>query len=110
MQDGLNLGQQYSVSNYPTALNPATDGLRNITGRNNGDGTVTIWAVTSTVSASGDQGADPNQLLAITDVLDNTDPSLASYEPFSTIVPPAYGIVLRGVSFTPGTVEHQGHR
>ncbi len=104
MQNGLNLGQQYSVPNYPTALNPATDGLRNITGRNNGDGTVTIWGVTSTVSANGDQGADPNKLVSITDVLDNADPSLAAYEPFTTIRSAGFGEVLRGVSFTPGTV------
>ena len=52
---------------YPTGINaatnlpwaPATDGLRNITGRVNRDGTVSIWAITSTVSGSGDQGADP---------------------------------------------------
>ncbi len=110
MQNGLNLGQQYSVPNYPTALNPATDGLRNITGRNNGDGTVTIWAVTSTISASGDQGADPNKLVSITDVLDNTDPGLAAYEPFTTIQSAGFGEVLRGVSFTPGTVERRGRR
>ena len=42
---------------------PATDGLRNITGKVNPNGTVTIWAVTSTVSGGGDQGADPNQLV-----------------------------------------------
>lgn len=109
MQNGLNLGQQYTVPNYPAALNPATDGLRNITGRNNGDGTVTIWAITSTVSASGDQGADPNKLVAITDVLANTDPELASYEPFATIMSAGYGEVLRGVSFTPGTVHRARH-
>jgi hypothetical protein len=103
MQKGLNLGQPYSVANYPTTLNPATDGLRNITGRVNTDGTVTIWAVTSTISASGDQGADPNKLLMITDVLANTNPALAASETFSDIRDAQYGEVLRGVSFTPGT-------
>src|ERR1700689_968757 len=72
LQDGLNIGVPYSVANYPTTLNPATDGCRNITGRHNHDGTVTIFAVTSTVSASGDQGADPNLLVKVTDVLDAT--------------------------------------
>ena len=38
----------------------------------NSNGTVTIWAVTSTVSANGDQGADPNMLVSITDTLANT--------------------------------------
>jgi hypothetical protein len=62
-------GQPYTILNYPTSLNPATDGLRNIAGKVNADGTVSIWAITSTVSANGDQGADPNQLVAITDML-----------------------------------------
>jgi hypothetical protein len=103
LQNGLKLGQQYSVPNYPTALNPATDGLRNITGRVNTDGTVTLWAVTSTISASGDQGADPNKLVSITDVLANTSPTLAASETFSDIRDAQYGEVLRGVCFTPGT-------
>ena len=76
-QAGLNLGVPYTVTGYPTGNNsvtslpwsPATDGLRNITGRVNGDGTVTIWGVTSTVSGNGDQGADPNKLVMITDNL-----------------------------------------
>ena len=111
MQNGLNLGQPYTIPNYPSNLSPATDGLRNITGRNNGDGTVTIWAVTSTASASQNPGADPNKLVSITDVLSNTDPALASYEPFMTILSAGYGEVLRGVSFTPGTVtQHHGKR
>ena len=98
------------MDKYPTALNPATDGLRNITGRNNGDGTVTVWVITSTISASGDQGADPNKLVSVTDVLDNTDPSITQFEPFTNIYSAAYGEVLRGVSFTPGTLVHHGRR
>src|SRR5690242_15525686 len=43
--------------------------LRNITGRVNGDGTVKIWAITSTVSGNGDAGADPNELVMIKDNL-----------------------------------------
>ena len=64
----------YTVAGYPTGKiqtglpwAPATDGLRNITGHVNCDGTVTIWAITSTVSGNGDQGADPNRLVTITD-------------------------------------------
>ena len=104
LQNGLNLGQQYGVPNYPANLNPATDGLRNITGRVNEDGTVTIWGITSTVSANGDQGADPNQLVMITDVLANTSAAGAAGEQFTTLRTAQYGEVLRGVSFTPGTV------
>lgn len=107
LRNGLNLGTPYAVPNYPTALNPATDGLRNITGRVNGDGTVTVWGVTSTVSTNGDQGADPNKLVAITDVLANTDPSVAATEQFSTLRTAAAGEVFRGVSFAPTVDELQ---
>jgi hypothetical protein len=109
LTSGLNLGQPYTVPGYPTGNNaatslpwaPATDGLRNITGRVNPNGTVTIYAVTSTVSGGGDQGADPNEVVAITDQLAATSP--AQREHFVTVVAPRYDVVLRGVSFTPGT-------
>jgi hypothetical protein len=115
---GLDLGKPYGVADspngdvYPTGNNsgtggsgfpwaPATDGLRNITGTVNGDGTVTIYAITSTISGSGDQGADPNRLVAITDMLSAT--KLPAGEGFTTIKTAGFGEVLRGVSFTPGT-------
>ncbi len=109
LQAGLNLGQPYTVRGYPTGTNsvtglpwsPATDGLRNITGHVNRDGTATIWGITSTVSGSGDQGADPNKLVAITDRLSAT--SLPGSERFQTVKTAQSGEVLRGVSFTPGT-------
>ena len=101
LQKGLNLGTPYSVANYPAALNPATDGLRNITGKVNADGTVTVWGVTSTVSANGDQGADPNKLVMITDVLANTSASAASNEQFAVVKSAAAGEVLRGVALAP---------
>jgi hypothetical protein len=109
LSTGLNLGQPYSVAGYPAGDNaatglpwaPATDGLRNITGRVNPNGTVTIWAVTSTVSGSGDQGADPNKLVAITDKLSAA--ALPAGEQFVTVRSAGYGQVLRGVSVTPGT-------
>jgi hypothetical protein len=106
---GLNLGVPYTVLNYPAGNNPATnlpwspatDGLRNLAGRVNEDGTVSIWAITSTVSGNGDQGADPNKLVSITDNLAAT--SLPAGESFTTIRTAQFGEVLRGVSFTPGT-------
>jgi uncharacterized protein (TIGR03437 family) len=101
LQNGLNLGQQYSIPNYPTSLNPATGGLRNIAGKVNSDGTVTIWAVTSTVSANGDTGADPNMLVSITDTLANTTASGAASEKFTVLRTANAGEVFRGVSFTP---------
>ena len=101
LQNGLNLGQSYSVANYPTAINPATAGLRNITGVLNSNGTVTIYAVTSTVSANGDQGADPNKLVSITDTLANTTAAGATSETFTTLRTAAAGEALRGVAFAP---------
>jgi hypothetical protein len=106
---GLSLGTPYQVPGYPTGDNaatglpwaPATDGLRNIVGRVNPDGTVTIWAVTSTVSGGGDQGADPNKVVAITDHLGAQ--TLPAGESFRTVEAARSGAVLRGVSFTPGT-------
>ena len=104
---GLNLGQPYAVANYPTGINPttgldwapATDGLRNIVGKQNRNGTVTIYAITSTVSGATDQGADPNRLVEITDHLSYTTDSQASGEQFKTIKTALSGAVLRGVSF-----------
>jgi hypothetical protein len=118
LTNGLNLGTPYTVWGYPTGDNPgtantsnpgglpwspATDGLRNLTGQVNPDDTVTIWAITSTVSGSGDQGADPNKLVRITDNLSNTTPAGAANEKFVTLRTARSGEVLRGVSLTPGT-------
>jgi hypothetical protein len=127
IQNGLNLQSTYSVNSspagvnggaagqsYPTGANntqggkggnwaPATDGLRNIVGRANGDGTVTIWATTSTVSGSGDQGADPNQVVAVTDTLSSAGPTAPASDSFSQVMAPTDGVVYRGVSFTPST-------
>jgi hypothetical protein len=110
LQNGLNLGTPYTVSGYPSGNNPATglpwapatDGLRNITGRVNANGTATIWAVTSTVSGNGDQGADPNKLVAVTDTLAATSPDSETFGPVDAA---GSGEVLRGVSFTPGTTS-----
>ncbi len=115
LSTGLNLGLPYAVPGYPAGDNaatglpwaPATDGLRNITGRVNRDGTVTIWGITSTVSGGGDQGADPNQLVAITDQLSAAGPGQAEH--FVTVRSAGSGQVLRGVSFTPAG-GFAGHR
>ena len=109
LQAGLDLGVPYTVQGYPTGNNaatgkpwsPATDGLRNITGRVNRDGSVSIWAITSTVSGSGDQGADPNKLVMITDKLSAA--TLPAGERFVALRTANAGEALRGVSFTPGT-------
>ena len=116
LTSGLNLGTPYTRKGHPAGGNPATglpwapatDGLRNITGRVNRSGTVTIWAITSTVSGSGDQGSDPNKLVAITDQLSATAPG--AREQFWTVKPAGFGQVLRGVSFTPGTDREDNGR
>jgi hypothetical protein len=105
---GLNLGVPYSIASYPQGTNPATklpwapatDGVRNITGTVSGDGKVTLYGITSTVSGNGDQGADPNKLVPSTDSLSATTPGSES---FTTLHSAGFGEVLRGVSFTPGT-------
>jgi hypothetical protein len=107
LQNGLGLGVPYTVAGYPTGVNPATglawapetDGLRNITGVVEHNGFATIYGITSTVSGSGDQGADPNRLVAITDQLSAT--TLPTYESFQTVRSASFGEVLRGVSWTP---------
>jgi hypothetical protein len=120
LQDGLNIGVPYGVANYPAAFNPATDGCRNIAGQVGRDGIVTIYAVTSTVSTSGDQGADPNLLVKVTDRLDATtlpkhdsDRDHDSLGHFVTIRSAKAGEVFRGVALAPedndGHDDHDGH-
>ena len=99
LQNGLGLGVPYSIAGMDPSLYPATDGLRNLTGKVNRDGTVTIFAITSTISNSGDQGADPNRLVAITDRLSDT--SLPAHEYFHVLETAGFGQVLRGVAFAP---------
>jgi hypothetical protein len=104
LQDGLNIGVPYRVEGYPSSLNPATGGCRNITGRDNFDGTVTVFAITSTISANGDTGADPNKLVKVTDRVSDTtlpagDDCLGH---FTTIRRARAREVLRGVAFAPG--------
>jgi hypothetical protein len=116
LQDGLDIGVPYSVANYPTALNPATGGCRNITGRVD-DGRVTIFAVTSTISANVDQGADPNKLVRVTDRLDATTLPTGDgdhdrddrFGRFTTIRAAKAGEVLRGVAFAPAD-RYDDHR
>ena len=118
LKAGLNLGTPYTVPGYPTGLNtgtggsglpyaPATDGLRNIIGTVAGNRVqgynVVIWAVSSTVSGSGDQGADPNKVYVITDRLSNTSAAFGAQETFTNLRNANAGEVLRGISFTPGT-------
>ena len=85
-----------------------TIGLRNLTGSVNKNGTVTLWAATSTSSASGDNGADPNRIVEITDeVTATTLTGKVASETFRTIAGPSYGTVYRGVAYVgSGTQDH----
>jgi hypothetical protein len=77
-------------------------GLRNITGINNGDGTVTIYGITSTIGQTlNDEGADPNQLVSFTDTVAATTLPAQSFTVIETAV---YGDALRGVEYIPGIV------
>lgn len=77
-----------------------TVGLRNLSGRVNGDGTVTLWAITSTSSASGDPGADPNKVVTIVDELRATTlTDRVAAESFRTLAGPTYGTTYRGVAY-----------
>jgi len=110
LQNGLELGTPYTINRYPTGNNaatnlpwaPATDGVRNLTGTADGKGKVTLYAITSTISGSGDQGADPNRLVAITDTLSNATAASAAHEKFTIVRKADFAEVLRGVSFAPG--------
>lgn len=109
INSGLGLGEPYAVSGLPSGDNaatgepwaPATDGLRQLTGRLDGKGAVTLYATTSTVSGNMDQGADSNRLVEITDPLGAT--SQPSGEAFHTLSTASAGTLYRGVSFTPGS-------
>ncbi len=77
-----------------------TVGLRNLTGVVNKNHTVTLWATTSTSSASGDNGADPNKVVEITDDLAATTlTGPVTHETFKTVAGPTYGTVYRGVAY-----------
>jgi hypothetical protein len=85
-----------SDGQYPDVT---TVGLRNLTGVVNDDGTVTLYATTATSSAATDNGADPNKVVQITDILAATSiTGPVALESFSTIAGPTYGTVYRGVA------------
>jgi hypothetical protein len=102
IQNGLNLGVPYSVRNYPASVEPATGGCRNITGTVNWDGTATIYAITSTISQNGDNGADPNKVVVVTDRVSDTQPATDGFlDTFWTVRDARAGEAYRGVAFAP---------
>ncbi len=102
IQNGLDLGVPYSVPDYPASIEPATGGCRNITGQVNWDGTATIYAITSTISQNGDNGADPNKLVVVTDRVSDSQPATHGYlDTFFTVRSARAGEAFRGVAFAP---------
>ena len=75
------------------------DGLRNLSGEQNADGSWTIFGTTSTIStdAAHDQGADPNELVSITVGALSTDANTA----FSVLDTAEIGQRLGGVAVVP---------
>jgi hypothetical protein len=56
-------------------------------------------ATTATSSASGDNGADPNKVVKITDKIRATSASDVASEAFEVVMGPTYGTVYRGVAY-----------
>ena len=91
-----------------------TTGLRNLTGHVNGDGTVTIYAITAQYSTISIGEPDPTKLVAVTDVIDATKLPVeddqnygrwgddhVTLEQFVTLQQSRSGEVFRGVAFAP---------
>jgi hypothetical protein len=103
---GSLIGSSYTVNGSGSlagdSLTTTVDGLRNLTGKVNADGTVTLYAVTSTEgSVLGDSGADPNQIVAITDNLAAKSATDVAGENFDVLDTAALGQVYRGVAVAP---------
>ncbi|HXZ00980.1 MAG TPA: hypothetical protein VEI03_13340 [Stellaceae bacterium] len=107
LQDGLGLNQPVDVPGY--GVPTYTTGLRNLTGRVNGEGTVTIYAITAQTSSISGGEPDPTRLVAITDRLAATSLPLPpeggfpddGLETFVTLQASRSGEVFRGVAFAP---------
>jgi hypothetical protein len=83
-------------------IEPATGGCRNIVGVVNHDGTATIYAITSTISLNGDNGADPNKLVKVTDRISAVQPATNGYlDTLVTIRSARAGEAFRGVALAP---------
>ena len=79
------------------------DGLRNITGEQNADGSFTIFGTTSTVSdeLTHDLGADPNKIVSITIGANSTSANTM----FSVVESAAAGERFGGVAIAPAVPE-----
>ncbi len=109
IQAGLNFNQPQSFPNYNdingNPIQSYTYGLRNMTGVNNGDGSVTIFAITSQFSAVSGGEPDPTSLVGITDSLAAT--TLPANEQFVSLQTSSNQEVFRGVAYVPSTAARQ---
>ncbi len=103
IQAGLNFNQPQTFSGYNdingSPIESYTYGLRNMTGYNNGDGSVTIYGVTAQFSAVSGGESDPTSIVGITDQISAT--SLPANEQFVTLQTSNAGEVYRGVAYVP---------
>jgi hypothetical protein len=108
---GLNLGVPYTVTDtagtYGTAgasYTTTAQGLHNITGQTNSDGSFTIFATTATLATSiaggFDDGAASNQLVKITISVSGATVTTGGFTVMETA---PFGQVVRGVAIVPGT-------
>jgi hypothetical protein len=99
---GTLIGALSTFANYGSVT---TTGLRQINGVVNPNGTVTIYGVTATTDSitdgngnSMDAGADPNEVVAISDVVGDTLASQVTGENYSVFEAAQLGTVYRGVA------------
>ncbi len=66
------------------------------------DGIAIIYAITSTISQNGDNGADPNKLVVATDLISATQPATNGFlDTFFTLRSARAGEAFRGVALAP---------
>jgi hypothetical protein len=118
IQSGLHLDKPESIPGYPVMTQ--TYGLRNLTGKVNRDGTVTIYAVTAQFSSISGGEPDPTKIVVVTDRLsakklpatghddDRSDWDRDDLDRFVILGTSHVGEVFRGVAFAPCTSE-RGH-
>jgi hypothetical protein len=112
LQDGLQINKPQNISGY--SVPTFTTGLRNLTGGVNGDGTVTIYAITAQTSTISGGEPDPTKLVAVTDVIAATQLPVdhdqdygqssdyqGTLEHFVTLQQSRSREVFRGVAFAP---------
>ena len=96
------VGQLDTAASAALGWSVQEDGLRNITGQKNADGSFTIYGTTSTVSneVNHDLGADPNQIVAINIFANSTAANTA----FTVLQTAAAGSRFGGVAIAPAAV------